>query len=344
MTVRLNRQQTRLFRDLIAKLEPGLRAAFEAAVQDMRDGIDARAMLRALENGDIDAAVDAMNIEPQSFYRFLVIKTAAYSEGGAVASTTINVSGVGAVGFRFDMSNPRAERWIDENVAQSVVKMAAEGRENIRRAISEGYREGQHPDTIARDIGGRMVGSRRHGGIVGLSAPQEEYVRSFRNRLRSGDPDQMRKVLGMTRRDHRSDKVIERAIRDGKKIPEADIQRMADRYTDRLIASRAAAIARTETATAVMAARVEEWRQAAEKLGYDATAVIKTWRHGGGVMDPRPHHVSANGSQVQGLDTPFILSNGASLLHSHDAAAGAGEVVNCSCDTTFRFSHTAGLT
>jgi hypothetical protein len=112
----------------------------------------------------------------------------------------------------------------------------------------------------------------------------------MRARLASGDPAEMAKVFGMTRRDKRLDATIRKAIEAGKPVSAADIERMTQRYTDRLIAKRAEDIARTETGMAVMSSRAESWEQAAETLGYDASAVIKTWIHGGGVKDPSPHH------------------------------------------------------
>ena len=119
---------------------------------------------------------------------------------------------------------------------------------------------------------------------------------------------------------------------------------MTQRYTDRLIAKRAEDIARTETGMAVMSSRAESWEQAAETLGYDASAVIKRWIHGGGAKDPRPHHVAANGMSVEGLDTPFILENGAVMQYALDPSGGPAECANCTCDTTFRMDHSKGVT
>ena len=93
-----------------------------------------------------------------------------------------------------------------------------------------------------------------------------------------------------------------------------------------------------------MGGRQEEWRQALGKLGKPPEAVIKTWRHGGGVKDLRQHHEDMNGVKVRGLNTPFILPTGARMQHALDPDGGVAECVNCSCGTDFRIDHSWGLT
>ena len=336
-------RQTVQFRTLIAKLTPELRKAFLAGVADLGDRVDMNALVAALKANDIDGAIAAMHITEGAFYQYAATKTAAYAQGGALAATTINGPPGGGVAFRFDMANPRAEAWIAANVAGYVTRLTNEAKEVLRAAILEGYTAGRHPNSIAVDIAGRMVGGKRQGGLVGLSGQQVAHVASMRARLASGDPAEMAKVFGMTRRDKRMDATIRKAIDAGKPVSAADIERMTQRYTDRLIAKRAEDIARTETGMAVMSSRAEEWQQASETLGYDASAVIKRWIHGNGVKDPRPHHQAANGMTVEGLDTPFVLENGAVMQYALDPNAPIEETINCSCDVTYRFSHAKGV-
>lgn len=80
-----------------------------------------------------------------------------------------------------------------------------------------------------------------------------------------------------------------------------------------------------------------------DKLGAPTSAVIKSWRHGGGVKEPRWWHVQANNQQVRGFDMPFRLANGASIQFAHDPAAPLSETAGCTCDTTFRLDHTWNL-
>ena len=74
--------QDRRLRALLAKLEPQLRAAFEAAIADLRGGVDMAALRAALEQRDISAAVAALNIEPAAFLAYSQTLTAAFAEAG----------------------------------------------------------------------------------------------------------------------------------------------------------------------------------------------------------------------------------------------------------------------
>lgn len=337
--------QAKLFRALIAKLTPALRRAFLQAVQDLRDGVDMDALLEALAQKDIDAAIAALNIEPAAFHAYSEALKGAYAAGGTLAATTIN-GPVGAnIAFRFDMSNPRAEAWIKKNVAERVIVEAREQVEIVRSIILAGYSDGRHPNSIALDIVGRIQQSKRQGGVLGLDPYRASHRDRMRARLQSSDPRELKKVLsGMSLRDKRYDKYILAAIEDGKPIPDKVVEVMVQRYTDRMLQRRAEDIARTETGSAVMSARKEEWNQALDKLNLPPEAVVKTWRHGGGVKDPRYWHQDLNGTSVIGLDTPFIMPTLVELQYAMDPDGGASECVNCSCGTDFRIDHSIGLT
>lgn len=346
MARRPTQRQTQLFRALIDKLEPSLRTAFEQAVLELRNGVDWRALVEALARQDVDGAIRALKIDRAVFNAYALAKTNAFVEAGQLAVQTVNLptgpsgpSG-GSVSIRFDMANPTAEAWISANVADRVTAITTEQLQNARAVVLEGYAQGKGPEAIARVLAGRMVNGKRQGGVIGLSGLQSELVASMRSRLESGTPAELRKILdGMSLRDRRFDRLIRNSIDTGKPITRADIDRMVERYSDRMLAKRANDIARTETGMAVMSGRAEEWRQAAEKLGLPVDAVTKTWRHGGGVKDPRWWHQAMNGKSVQGLDTAFVLLNGAVMQHALDPKGGAAECANCSCDTTFRLRY-----
>jgi hypothetical protein len=106
-----------------------------------------------------------------------------------------------------------------------VTRITDEAKEVLRAAILDGYTAGRHPNSIAVDIAGRMVGGKRVGGLVGLSGGvgpdgkltgQVAHVASMRARLASGDPAEMAKVFGMTRRDKRLDSDNPQGNRSGK--------------------------------------------------------------------------------------------------------------------------------
>lgn len=341
---RQNRQQRSLFKALIKKLSPSLQKGFLDAIREVQGEINWIKLINAIKDGDIDSAISAIGIESAVFDAYRLAKQGAFSAAGILAASTVNLPSKGSVTIRFDMSDPTAEAWITQNAGTKITKdLAEEQIQNIRAAILRGYASGEHPNTIAVRLIGSKTPSGYRGGLIGLSSPQEEYVRSMRARLESGTPGELKRVLGMSRRNRNFDGAINRAISGEEKLSGEMIDRMVNAYSDRLLKLRAETIARTETGTAVMDARSIQFTQAVNRLWLPDEAIIKTWRHGGGVKDPRLWHKDANGMQVRGINTPFVLSNGSRMRWALDREGGAKECINCTCDTSFRIDHSYGL-
>ncbi|EJU15166.1 putative head morphogenesis protein, partial [Sphingomonas sp. LH128] len=74
---------------LLASLAPALAAAFLAAIRRLRDGIDYPALIVALRAGDIDAAIDALNIEPGAFSKYVLERQSAFEEAGTAVSSEL---------------------------------------------------------------------------------------------------------------------------------------------------------------------------------------------------------------------------------------------------------------
>lgn len=337
------RKDTRLFYTLIRKLEPDLRDAFDAAVKDLRDGVNFPALLDALQAGDVERAVLALNIEPAAFQRYATVKTAAYAEGGATTVASISLPGAVAAGVRFDMSNPAAEAWIRQNVGERITAVVEEQIATVRTLIADGYRLGQGPQDIALDIAGRVgSGGVRQGGVLGLDGPRAERYRIVTQGIRT--PEGVKALVvegrdGVTRLKYTTNPATERAIlaayRRGEAVPAAGRARIEAQFSNKLLRERAETVARTETAQAVMSSRRGAWQQLMSGRNIPPEAVVKRWIHGGGVKEPRPHHVAMSGQEVRGIDTPFVFDNGASLQMAHDPEGDASEVINCGCNTEF---------
>ena len=336
---------------LINQLEPDLAAVFKAAMEDLRNGIDRAALIDALERNDIESAIRALNIEPAVFNQYAQVRASQYAAfGGAVTSMIPSAN-------RFNMANPRAEAWIREQSATRIVGYTEEQVATARRVIFEGYQRGEGPQDIATEIAGRInpLTRRREGGIIGLSDPQAEYVQSMRARLASGDPVEMRKVLGtykdgkwtpgtgMTLRDRRFDRTIAKAIREEKPIPKKKLDEMVAKYSDRLLAKRARDVARTETAQAVEGAKAESYQQALDKNNMPDDAVTKTWIHAGGREDARAQHLIMHDVSVKGMNAKFTLPDGTQMAHTHDPAGGAKHNANCRCNTRYEIDFARGV-
>jgi hypothetical protein len=335
--------QTRLFYTLIRRYEPELQAAFIAALADLRDGVDMRALLDALRAGDVERAVLALRIEPAVFQRYAALQTTVYAEAGAATVASITLPGVVATGVRFDMSNPAAQAWIRERVGAEITRITDEQRAVVRTVIAEGYGRGKGPLDIAVDIAGRVGPGRvRQGGVLGLDAPRAERLQAVRDGITT--PEGVRDLViqhkdGTVSVKYKVNPASERAIlaayRKGEAVPEAARERIAAQYGNQLLRQRAETVARVETASAVMSSRRDAWGQLLQGRNIPPEAVVKRWIHGGGVKEPRPHHVAMSGTEVRGIDTPFVFSNGASLQFAHDPAGPGSETINCGCNVEF---------
>lgn len=89
---------------------------------------------------------------------------------------------------------------------------------------------------------------------------------------------------------------------------------------------RALRIARTET---TYASSLGTERAAKDSV----LPLMKVWTHGGGGKDPRPHHVALSGTSVRKGD--FFNVGGEKMLYPGDPNGGVGEVVNCTCNSTY---------
>jgi hypothetical protein len=336
-------KDTRLFYELIRRFEPELRQAFEAAVADLRSGVDFPALLAALQAGNIEAAILALNIEPAVFQRYAAVQTGAYAEAGAVAMASIRLPGMVSAGVRFDMSNPAAEAWIRDNVGREITRITDEQVQIVREVIGRGFAQGQGPLNIATDIAGRVGPGRvRQGGVLGLDGPREARLRAVTEAIKTPEGVQSLVIQGRdgTLRlrytvNPRSEQTILAAYRRGEAVGAAQQRTIADQFSNKLLRERAETIARTETAQAVMSSRRDAWTQVMSRRNIPPEAVVKRWIHGGGVKEPRPHHVAMSGQEVRGIDTPFVFSNGASLQFAHDPNGAASEIINCGCNTEY---------
>lgn len=343
---RPTRSQQSRFRSLIAGLEPAMRRAFQQAVAGLYQGINWRGFLDALRMRDVDRAITAMNIDPAAFSGLYQTYQSAFTAGAQETVATLSISGVtrqDAIGIRFDMTNPRAEGMLASQAGAMITEITEDSRNAVRETILQGYTQGRGPRDIATDVVGRVVNGRREGGVLGIDSGRAHRLTMVTDGMRTADGV---KGLVIKHRDGTyslrykvnaaTEKAILAAYHKGTAVPEKTRERVGNQFRNALLKSRGDTVARLETATAVMAGKIEEWNQVLDKLGRSPDDVIKTFQHGAGGADPRWWHVAANGMQVHGLHTPFVLANGAQIQCAHDPAAPIGETANCTCSTTFR--------
>lgn len=204
----------------------------------------------------------------------------------------------------------------------------------MRLALEAGQAEGRNPRATALDIVGRMdrATGQRVGGILGLNSAQTDAVIRARAELLSGDPAQMRNYLTRARRDKRFDRLVLKAIREGRPMGKADVDAITGRYKDRLLALRGETIARTETLAGLNAGKEEGIRQLIDSGKVQRSAVKKVWRATGDDRT-RDSHMALNGTEI-GIDEAFTSPlTGAQMMYPHDTSRGAppSEVIGCRC-------------
>lgn len=322
-----------------------------ASVTDLQANVNWPALLIALEQMNTEGAIAALNIDEAAWNEYSSKMTAVYAAAGASTAAQITQMGVGGIGVRFQMSNPRAQDWIARNVADKVVGFTQEQIATARAVIEAGYASGLGPRNIAVDLVGRATGgTARTGGVLGLDAPRADRLQKVTTGMRT--PAGVRNLViehadGSASLRYKVNKAtaqrILRAHAAGTEVPQAERIISERQYSNALLKDRADTVAMTETASAVMSARDEEWLQLVESKGLSEQAVLKTWVHTRGTQDGRPDHIEMNGAVVKGLKTAFELPDGTRMQYPHDPAGGAKHNIRCGCQCTYRINHAEGL-
>lgn len=317
--------------------------AFADAIADIKNGVDYTAFVRAIESGNIQAALDVLDIDNAVFASMRSSIGEAYSLGGSavVAATRFNPPTATKAVVRWDAANPVAEYFIRQMVGVEITRVTNDTLDAVRLAMSEGYAKGQGPRTIALDVVGRVgANGKRTGGLVGLTRPQIETARRIEEVL--NDPSRYReyfikdRVTGKMKLRWESTngntaRTVLAAIKNGKALTPKQIENIKIANNNKALKNRGDAIARTESANAVEQSRIDAFKVGMSKQGIPERYAIKEWLHGGGGMKPREHHVHESGQRVYGLDTPFVMQDLTEIQRPHDPAAPAKHVINCTC-------------
>ena len=160
---------------------------------------------------------------------------------------------------------------------------------------------------------------------LGLSDYHARTVLNYRNLLETNS----RNALDRQLRDRRFDPTLRRALREGNPLPPAQIDRMVERYSQRLKVFRAETIARSTSLAAVSAADEELWQQALDAGVVVADDMVSQWRTAGD-SEVRSTHRPMN-RQEQPFKQPFISGGGISLRFPGDPRAPRRETARCRC-------------
>lgn len=317
---------------------PQIAKVFLESVQDVKDSVVVADLIAAIESGDSARVMAALNLKNEFFDRFI---DSIFSTFTGAGRTLIDGIPGKELGIRFDSRSRTAETWIATRSSDLITEIVSSQRDAVRVVLEAGMQAGRGPRSTALDIVGRInpASKRRQGGILGLTENQSGYVLRARQQLSSGDPMQLRAYLGRELRDRRFDGIIRKAIKAEKPVSVADIDKIAGRYSDRLLKWRGDAIARTETIAALNAGRDEAISQVIDKGEVPERSVTKRWRATGGPRT-RDTHAEMDGQEVQ-RNEPFSSPSGAALMYPGDTSLGAPaeEIIHCLCYAEFRIDY-----
>lgn len=322
-------------RSLTRTYEPRVRSAFLAAMQDIKDRTQMRALRDAIRAQDIEAAIQAINIDAASMVRLQSTVLEVYGNSGQRTITSgvwTYPNGQRAV-VRWNGLSPRAEEYARTLSSKLVQGITAETIDVVRDTIADGYVFSRSADRVARDLVGHIgPNGRRSGGVVGMDGQSAQWVRNLRTYL---ETDPMR-ATGM-KINARDAALIRRANAQGRRLTASQIEGIARRYENNILLVRGRRIARTETRNATEAGKYEAWQQGLEKTGVPEQFVIREWIHTGRALRDRPDHLMMHKSTERGLNVPFVLPDGTAMLHPHDNSYGAGpeHIINCECEARY---------
>ncbi|AID29247.1 hypothetical protein [Mesorhizobium jarvisii] len=344
MLVRLTPRQR--FEILVGQFEPAVRAAFIEAIDDITSNIVLRRIVERLERGDINGAISAMNLDPAAFRPLDEAIRVAFNGGGVAtvdAMPTLRDPSGHRIVVRWDARNLAAEQWLQTHSSQLITGIVQDQQTAIRAALETGLARGDNPTKTATAVVGKVsaVTGKREGGLIGLTTAQSEYIARARQELLSGEPDQLKAYLNRQRRDKRFDRTITAAIRDGKPIPTALVDRITGRYADNLLKLRADTIGLHETFAALGASKDIAFRQQMEKGTLQAQHITKGWKH-----TPQEHgrmqHIAMQG-QVVPFDQSFTAPDGTAIPYPHAPGVPIRHTLGCKCFAEYKIDFVAQL-
>jgi hypothetical protein len=279
---------------LAEKLEPSLARAIRDMLKDHVASIDLDALAEALKAGETYRVLDMVGeVDPVKAASVKEQLQNAVWQGGALATQAPVFN---EARFAFNRLNPALISWL-ENYNLNLIRDVNRGTvESVRAVLIEGMTAGRNPIDQARRI----------KQVVGLTPAQAKAVQSYRKELETFHLKRSAKSWGLgnerskqsglevmpidpktgkpkdgieTRRlrDQRYDGMLKRAMENRKPIPPEKIDRMVDRYQERMLQNRARTIARTESLRATNVGVSEAWRQAIADRKVDGALVRKRW-------------------------------------------------------------------
>jgi len=308
--------------------EQAVLRAFTDSVQRVKNQVMINEIVRALDNGNVDAVIDLLQLDAATFEPLTQSIISSYQAGGIAAAQQIGriPKGDGTIAVRFNARSIGAETWAKTLSSERIVEIASETKDVIRAQITEGLAAGMNPKSVALDIIGRVDGNGvRRGGVIGLTKNQAEWVNNAREELINLDKNYLTRGL----RDNRFDSIVEKAIDDGVSLSDEKVSKIINSMQNRTLKYRGDTIAKTESINALRAGQNEAVLQAIEIGELDARDAFKAWDSTGDGKVREWHKEAEDQGEIP-FDEPFIV-DGEELMYPGDPAGSPENIINCRC-------------
>lgn len=220
----------------------------------------------------------------------------------------------------YDITHPGVIEIMNDNRLRLISDYTRIQREATREALRNGIERGLNPRKQAQNFKDSM----------GLSERHIRWIENYRSMLENGRSEALDREL----RDRRFDPTVRRSQKTKTPMSQKDIDRMVERYRDRVLKYRAETIARTEALSAVHAAIHNAYTQAVESGSLDRNVVEEEWITAHDERR-RASHGFMHG-QIRPMGEPFLSGDGNLLRYPGDIDAPASDRVNCRCVKTYR--------
>lgn len=331
--------QQRRIEKLLKAQTTEIQKAFSLAMQRAAGMINERELVRYLEAGQFDRAIEMFRIERGLLFPLEEAMRGAFISGGLAIAEDLPKGLQGRFGF--NGSHDRAVAFLDAQGGALISNITDDAMANARAVITDGMRENRSVAKVARELAGRRVGNRRVGSIIDLTEPQTDQL--IRARAMLSDPEQIRGYFIKDRKtgrmepryklsDRRFDARIKAAIKEGRALSASDLEAALDAHKAKASGFRARAVARNEAFTAQAAGRDEAYLQLLE--GGQVEAVTRRWQHNLS-ENARLDHQEMDGTVVR-VGEDFVFPDGTRMSHPHDPRGGAKHSVGCRCVAVYR--------
>lgn len=219
--------------------------------------------------------------------------------------------------FVLNVGESNTARFLTNYRANLIQQISREVRINASTILIEEVTRGTNPIETARRI----------KESLGLTEFQERQVQNYKTYLEQGE----RRALELRLRDARFDPTVTRAMKDGRPLTKAQIEKIVGRYRERYIKRRSETIARTETITLLNSGEDQYWRQAVAEGVVKESEVRAFWivTHDSKL---RHSHAAIPRMNKEGVKLNESFQSPLGLIrYPSDPNASAANRINCRC-------------